>query len=467
MSARPAPPRRTAGARLRRAAAAALTAAALLGATAAARAETLTDALIAAFNNSNLLDQNRALLRAADEDVAQAIAALRPVLEWAAAAGYAQPRPLGDNYTASLSLSAQITIYDFGRTPLAIEAARESVLAARSALLGIEQNVLLTAVQAYMEVIRAAQFVDLRRSNVRVITSELRAARERFQVGEVTRTDVSIAEARLAAASSALVAAEGDYNVAREAYNAAIGHYPKNLVRPVVPPMTAETIDQARAIAVKNHPLIHQRQREVTVAELNIARARANLRPTITGSAGVSQNQDRMNSGSISLGMSQTIYAGGGLSSALRQAIALSEGDRAELLQAVVTVEQNVANAWSALKVAIASTAASQRQVSASLVAYNGTREEATLGARTTLDVLNAEQELLDARAALIQAEIQQFVAVYSLLATMGLLTVEHLNLGIVTYDPEAYYNAVDNAPLRHVSPQGEKLDRVLKSLGK
>ncbi len=453
--------------RLRSLLAAAATGIALLVNTAAAQAETLTDALVSAYIHSNLLTQNRALLRAADEDVAQAVAALRPVIEWAAQATYNQPRPVSDNYSAAMSLSAQMSIYDFGRGQAAIDAAKESVLATRQALLQVEQNVLLTAVQAYMEVIRAARFVDLRRNNVRLITSELQASRERFEVGEVTRTDVSIAEARLAAARSALAAAEGDYNLAREAYKAATGKYPQDLVRPTVPPVTAKSVDEARAIAVRNHPLIAQRQREVTVAELNIARARANLRPNLTG--GANANVDRRGNTNLSANVTlgQTLYAGGALSSALRQAMALAEAERAELLQAVLIVQQDVANAWSALAVAIASTDAGQRQVRASTVAYEGVREEAKLGARTTLDVLNAEQELLDARAALIQAEIQQFVAVYTLLARMGLLTVEHLNLGIVTYDPAAYYNAVDDAPLRHVSPQGEKLDRVLKSIGR
>ena len=267
--------------------------------------------------------------------------------------------------------------------------------------------------------------------------------------------------------AAALAAAEGDYNVAREAYKAAVGDYPANLVRPNVPPMTASTLDEAIAIAVRTHPLIHQRQREVRVAELNIARARAAMRPSLTGGVTAAVDHDWNDSVTATLSLNQTIYSGGALASAMRQAIAAAEADRAELLQSVVTVKQDVANAWTALRVAIASTDASQRQVSASTVAFEGVREEASLGARTTLDVLDAEQDLLDARASLIQAEINQFVAVYSLLATMGLLTVDHLDLGILTYDPEAYYDAVKNAPTRMVSPQGEKLDRVLRSLGK
>lgn len=440
-------------------------AAAGLAASLPARAETLTDALISAYRHSNLLEQNRALLRAADEDVAQAVGALRPVINFIATAGYADPRPITDNYTASVALTAELALYTGGANRLRIDAAKENVLAAREGLLSVEQNVLLSAVSAYMEVIRAAEFVGLRQNNVRLITQELRAARDRFEVGEITRTDVSIAQARLAAARAGLAAAQGDFNVAREAYKAAIGHYPGNLRRPTRPPMTARSVEAARAVAVRTHPLIRQRQREVAAAELNVQIARAAMKPSITGSLSAGIDQDRASSNSASLRLTQPIYQGGRLSSLLRQALALVDADRAELLQSVVTVEQDVGEAWSNLAVAIASTEANARQVRAAQVAFNGVREEATLGARTTLDVLDSEQDLLDARAALIESEIQQFVAVYSVLSTMGLLTAEHLKLGIVTYDPAAYYNAVRQAPTRFVSPQGEKLDRVLKSL--
>ncbi|MDJ0626867.1 MAG: TolC family outer membrane protein [Rhodobacter sp.] len=444
---------------------AAAVAAASLFASPPARAETLTDALISAYRHSNLLEQNRALLRAADESVAQAVARLRPVINFIASAGYADPRPTTDNYTASIALTAELELYTSGSNKLGIDAAKEAVLATREGLISVEQNVLLAAVAAYMEVIRAAEFVALRQNNVRLITQELRAARDRFEVGEVTRTDVSIAQARLAAARAGLAAAQGDFTVAREAYKAAIGNYPGNLRRPSRPPMTAKSVDAAKAVAVRTHPLIRQRQREVTVAELNVLIAKAAMKPSVTGSLSTGLDQDRNASNSVTLRLTQPIYHGGRLSSLLRQAIATVDADRAELLQAVVTTKQDVGNAWSNLAVAIASTEANARQVRASQVAFNGVREEATLGARTTLDVLDAEQELLDARAALVESEIQQFVAVYTLLATMGLLTVEHLKLGIVTYDPAAYYNAVKNAPTRYVSPQGEKLDRVLKSL--
>jgi len=437
-----------------------------LGAAAPAAAETLTDALIWAYKTSALLDQNRALLRAADEGVPQALAGLRPVIRFVATAGYAEPRPITDNLTTSVALTADLTLIDFGRTRFAVDAAKETVLATRQALIQVEQSVLLNAVAAYMSVIRASEFVRLRQNNVRLITQELRAAEDRFDVGEVTRTDVAIAQSRLAGARAGLVAAEGDLNVARENYNAVVGRYPGRLVRPPAPPLTADTVDGAKDIAVRGHPAIRQAQHEVTVAELNIGRAEAALKPSLSGNLTARRTQDSTRTDlSTTLTLSVPIYSGGSLSAALRAAIAQRDGARAALLQTTTDVAFAVGRAWSDLLVAQASTVANAEQVRAARVAYNGVREEATLGARTTLDVLDAEQDLLDARAALIEAETQQYVAVYTLLSAMGLLTVEHLNLGIATYDPSAYYNAVRDGTVRAVSPQGEKLDLILKRL--
>jgi outer membrane protein len=163
--------------------------------------------------------------------------------------------------------------------------------------------------------------------------------------------------------------------------------------------------------------------------------------------------------------MSQTIYSGGRLSSAHRKALAGRDRARAGLLQTTTTIGQNAANSWASIEVARAQIRAIEQQVSAATVAYNGIREEATLGARTTLDVLDAEQELLRAQADRIDAEASLQVAIYSLLSSMGLLTAERLNLGVPIYDPAAYYNAVRNAPLTSV--QGESLDRVLRAIGK
>lgn len=428
-----------------------------------ATAETLTDALIAAYRNSNLLDQNRAVLRAADEDVAQAVASLRPVVTFTGRAGWNRPA-VGDELGASLTLSADLTLLDFGRNQLGLEIAKESVLATRQALIEVEQQVLLAAVSAYVDVRLAQEVVALRQSNLRLITQELRAAEARFEVGETTRTDVAIAEARLAASRSALAAAEGSLMVAREAYKAATGAYPGQLAAlPKLPALPA-TMEEAQAVARGTHPLIRQAQHLVTLAEHQVALAEASTKPTLGLGASIGIDDNGNDSQSIGLTLNQTIYAGGRLASLLRQAIAGKDRSRASLQQTVVGVLQNVGVAWANLAVSAASIEASDRQIRAAQTAFDGVREEADAGARTTLDVLDAEQELLDARNARLQAEAQRYVGVYQVLATMGLLTVDHLQLGIATYDPAAYYETVKSAPSH--SAQGKKLDRILEKIG-
>ncbi len=433
-----------------------------------ARAESLTDALISAYKHSNILDQNRALLRVADEDVALAMAGLRPVVQFISRTGYNSPvTGTGDNWTSTLALNASLTVFDNGVTAFATDAAKETVLGLRAALLELEQRILLGAVQAYMEVIRAAQSVSLAQSNVGLITQELRAARDRFAVGEVTRTDVSIAEARLAASRGNFAAAQGDLAIARETYKAAIGRYPGQLRWPTAPPMAARSEAAAKVLAVRRHPTIDEAQHNVAAAEANIARAQADIGPNATVGATATLIDEGPFTTSANLTINVPIYAGGQLRALKRQAVARADAARAALLQSVVVVRQDVGNTWAQMVVAAARTEASRREVRAAQIAFNGVREEARLGARTTLDVLDAEQDLLDARTNLINAEVQQYVSVYALLAAMGLLTVEHLNLGIVTYDPAAYYNYATEHPLRTISPQGQSLDRVLKYLGK
>ena len=448
-----------------------LTASLIVGAVLPVRAETLADALIAAYRNSNLLEQNQAILRAADEDVAQAVASLRPVVAFVADGQFGYSQTLldsgisvsNDGLFANYSVLAEMTLFDFGRTQLAIEAAKETVLATREALIAIEQQVLLAAVSAFVDVRLQQEIVSLRENNVRVITEQLRAAQDRFDVGEVTRTDVAQAEARLAEARANLVVAQGDLAIARENYRAATGNYPGVLSAPPAPPRTAATLDAARSVALRTHPSIRQAQREVQAAELNVARARANMKPTIAAQAQLSVDHDNLQENGVGINFNQTIYSGGALSSALRQAMANRDASFAGLKQRGVEVAEAVGIVWSNLDVADASIAATEQQISAAQIAFDGVREEASLGARTTLDVLDAEQDLLDARAARLSALAQRYIGIYQLLASMGLLTVDHLALGIPTYDPAAYYNAVRRAP---TSIQGRKLDRIMKSIG-
>ena len=439
-------------------------------ASAAAQAESLTDALIAAYRHSHILDQQRALLRAADEDVAVSMAALRPVIQFVTNLQASKPgNRLGGaspwELFATMEISASVTLYDNGRSMLATEAAKETVLATREALVNAEQQVLLSAVQAYFDVVSSAETVRLRASNVRLITEQLRAARDRFEVGEVTRTDVAQAESRLALARSQEAAAQGALDVARESYRAAVGRYPKHgLVSNPRAPQIAKSLEAAESIAVRTHPLIRQAQREVTVAELNIARAEAAMKFTVTGNASIGVTEGFQESSSVGIRLTQPIFQGGQLNSLLRQARARRDATRAGLLNTTHQVQQQVGIAWSTLAVARAQIVATDRQIQAATVAFRGVQEELRLGSRTTLDVLDAEQDLLDARVNRVTAVTNQNVAVYQLLSAMGLLTVEQLGLDIQTYDPAAYYNAVKRGPVKH-SKQGKQLDSVLKRL--
>jgi len=446
----------------------------LAASTLAASAETLADALVSAYKNSHLLEQNRAVLRAADEDVAGAVAGLRPVVSWGLEFSKSRCSALStalnctttewSELSAALALTWQWTIFDFGRGKLSVEIQKETVLATRSALLSTEQSVLLSAVQAYADAKASAEAVAINENSVRVISEQLKAAQDRFDVGEVTKTDVSQAEASLAGAKASLAAAQGQYKAAREAYKAAIGHYPANLAPLPKAPRLPKSTEAAAQTALRLHPAITQAQHQVSAADLGVQLAQAQHLPTVSGQAQLADPEGVGRKSTLTLSVGQTIYSGGAIASAHRKAVAGREQARAGLSQAGVQVAQGVANAYSQIDVYHAQVRAYDEQIQAADMAYKGVKEEATLGARTTLDVLNAEQDLLDARASRIQAEASRQVAYYQLLSAMGLLTVENLKLGIPTYDPAAYYNAVQNAPL---SDQGKALDRVLRAIGK
>lgn len=449
----------------------------LLAGSLSASAETLADALVSAYKVSHLLEQNRATLRAADEDVATAVAALRPVAKWGAEFSKSRCNiPVQVSFAANcddghwkeleatMALTLDWTLFDFGRNRLSVDIQKETVLATRAALLSTEQDVLLSAVKAYADAKATAEQVAITENSVRVISEQLKAAQDRFDVGEVTKTDVSQAEASLAGARAALAAAQGQYKAAREAYKAVIGHYPERLSSLPKAPKLPKTTAEANATALRLHPAIKQAQHLVSAADLGVALAHAQHLPTVTGQAKLADPKDSGRSSTLSLSIGQPIYSGGAIASANRKAVANRDKARAGLSQAGVEVAQAVANAFAGIDVYRAQINAYDQQIQAADLAYQGVREEATLGARTTLDVLNSEQDLLDAKASRITAEASLQVAYYQLLSAMGLLTVENLKLGIPTYDPAAYYNAVQNAPL---SDQGKALDRVLRAIGK
>lgn len=452
---------------------------ALIGMPMAATAENLGQALADAYNNSGLLEKNRAVLKAADEDGAQALARLRPVLSWSAGLSHSYgrtdtgrpPSVVTESNGASATLTMSLLLFDFGATRLSLDVAKETVLLTRQQLVSIEQQILLRAVTAYMEVRRATENVALRQANVGLLTQELRASRDRFDVGEVTRTDVSQAEAALAASRSGLTSANGALIQARLEYEAAVGHTPGTLAPPSRLGSVPDSEQAAIAIALQNHPSMNVARRQVTIAELQIAATDASLKPSLnlSGSYGLESDLDSEahgRKGSVSLGLSGPIYSGGALASQQRQAMLNKEQTLANLHVVSQDIRQAVGNGFSGVRIAQAATIAGNEQVSAAKVAFEGVREEATLGSRTTLDVLTQEQSLLDARTTYLSAQVDEVLARYELLSAMGLLTAQDLKLNVDIYDPAAYYNMVKNAPIG-ISKQGRQLDSVLRRIGK
>ncbi|MCB1367020.1 MAG: TolC family outer membrane protein [Rhodobacteraceae bacterium] len=436
-----------------------------------AAAQSLTDALISAYNNSEELKAERAQLQSTNEGVRQAWAATMPSLALSANAttSFRSITTFGaanHTYTASVALVSELTLWDGGATELAIESAQVSVAAGRETLVDTEQQVLLAAVTAFMDMRRDAQFLDLAENNFRVIARQLQAAQDRFEVGEAQRTEVSRAEARLADAQSIIALRQGGLEISRDVYYYAIGDYPGNLASPPPLPSIPRTLEAAKAIAVEKHPVVLRARQVVKIAELNVARADAAMKPNVTLSAQIGANPNVSGDNySISLGATMPLYRGGQLLSVRRQTMALKEKALFDLQHAGQLVSQNVTRFWAQYEISSASITARQKEVRASRVALRGIREEANLGARTTLDVLDAERELLQAETNLISARRDQYVAVYSLLSAMGLLTVRHLGLGIKTYDTNADYNRIWNPPTP--TERSKQLDKIFKRAGR
>ncbi len=419
-------------------------------------AMSLSEALVASYNNSGLLDQNRALLRAADENTIIASSALLPIVSWAAnfSGNWTETETSGSAtseviWRGSVGLNSSLTIFDGGSNKLAADATKQNVLATRQGLIALEQRVLRGAVSAFMGVLEGRETVRLRENNYSVIEEELTAAKDRYEVGEITRTDVALAEARLASSASSLSAAKGLLVQAEAVFKNAVGTLPLDLLPPKEMPVVPTKIEDALSIASSSHPELRQLQYQIKASELTLKRVKASSKAKVTlnGDIGLSDSDAQSDTlqASIGLQFSGTIYQGGSISAKERQALANLQAVRSSLHVQIDTVEQTISSAYAMLEVSKASRAAIEKQIEAAEVAFNGVKEEAFLGARTTLDVLNAEQELLDAKSQLITAIYDEYLVAFDVLSASGLLTVEHLNLPVARYDPEEYYKSITN----------------------
>jgi outer membrane protein len=299
-------------------------------------------------------------------------------------------------------------------------------------------------------VLRDTAELNLRNNNVEVLEEQLRQTRDRFNVGEVTRTDVAQSEARLALAKSEVSLAEGNLKASLAAYRRVVGVEPRQLAPgKSIEPMLPGTLDQALKVSIAEHPQIVAAFHAVDVAELAVKITEGELYPTVGVRGTLSQRyetsvpNDQRTSASVVAQLTVPIYEGGEVYARVRQSKETLGQRRLEADLARDQVRAQVVSAWGALEARKAQIIAATAQVEASSIALAGVREEAKVGQRTTLDVLNAQQELLNARVTLIRAQRDRVVASYAVLQAVGRLSASRLKLNVAQYRPETHYKQV------------------------
>ena len=415
-----------------------------------AKAESLADAMVLALKSSPELRSGRANIKVLGERAYQARAGGRINVQGTISITSQFFNLEEWRFPTVLQLDVTQPIYTGGQVENATEAAEIRISAEEARLIATEQSIILQAVTAYMNVRRDQTLVSLAKNNVRVIREQLRAARERFDVGEVTRTDVAQAEARLAAAKSSLAANQGQLQSSREGYKRVTGKYPGKLKPPPPLPDLPANVEEAVKISLRDDPTIASARLERRAASADIRTAIGGLLPRVSVLGQVRNNdtlnvrRDATSSASVGIQIVIPFYDGGTTYSRVREAQAIVEARASAVTTAMRDAIQNVGIAWSDLTVAGATIRSGQLQVKAARIAFDGVREEAKVGARTTLDVLNAEQELLSARGTLVSAQRDRYVAAYNLLFSVGKLTIGHLGLDLgKTETVSGYYGEI------------------------
>jgi len=435
-----------------------------------AASQTLDQALTAAYHNNPTLNAQRAATRVVDEQVPQALSGFRPSVSAGADVGtvWSRTRARSGGTTSSTihpygyGVTVTQNVFNGMRTVNQTRSAEAQVRGARETLRNAEQNVLLDAVIAYMDVLRDGAIVELQRQNLEALREQQRATRDRFDVGELTRTDVAQADARVAQAESELYAAQAQLNASRAAFQRDIGVAPGRLraARPVEH-LLPRVLNAALAQGEDQHPAIQAARHGVDTASLNVKVAEGELLPIVSVEGNVSRDHDpspltdRQDSASVFGRLTVPIYQGGGEYSRIR---ASKETLGQRRLEADVTRDQvraAVVQSFGLLTAARFQVEAAQAQVNAAQVALNGVQEEFRVGQRTTLDVLNAQAELVTARSAVITAQRDRVVNSYSLLAAVGKLNAEELRLGVQAYVPEVHYNQVRDSWFGVRTPDG------------
>lgn len=420
-----------------------------------AGADTLQEALVKTYQTNPQLLAERANLRATDEDVAQAIALWRPRISISADYAKTHSESKTDGLPPSLlrtdpwnaRVTATQTVFAGGRILAQRRQADANVNAGRARLRSTEQTVFLNTIASYMDVVRDESVLKLNETNVELLKKQLEAAQARFDVGEITRTDVAQAEARLAAGLASQTSAQAQLKASRLAYERSVGDPPAALDNKPPVPALPESEVQAREIAnVQNPTLVGARAQE-DAARYGIDFAVGQMLPTVTVSASHGRSgQERGPAETIGddsrLTATATVplYQGGAEWSAVRRAKEINNRARLSVEDARRATDEGVQNAWEAYRAARSSSEANRQQVKAAEIAFEGVQQEQEVGSRTTLDVLNQQQELLNARVALVRTERDEVVASYSLLASVGKLTAQDLELPVQVYEPVENY---------------------------
>jgi len=438
---------------------------------AGAQAETLADAITLAYQTNPTLQQQRANQRVTDEGVVQAKSAFRPSASVSVDVTGARQDPYGgvrnEAFGSGGTLSISQPLFTGGRASANLSAAEADVLSAREGLRTVEQNVLISVVQAYVDVRRDQERLRISTENVAVLTRQQEETQARFDVGEVTRTDVAQSQARLAASRASLAAAQAQLSISRASYVAVVGQNPTDLeVEVPISKALPTSVDAAFEAAETNNPQVVAARFNEQAATARVASARAGYRPTVSARATLGydanegvlystggkkfttgeqfKNYDRSISGGVTA--SVPLFTGGLTMSQVRAALERESAARIAVEGAKRVVQQSVSNAWSNLLSARSSLTANEEQVRATRVAYEGVRQEQQVGLRTTLDVLNAQQELRAAEVALVSARRDEYVASASVLQAMGALNVGVFAPDVARYDPKANYNKVGHA---------------------
>jgi len=409
-------------------------------------ADTLPEAIASAYASNPEIAAARAQLRQVDEGVPAAKAGTRPSI--AATADFTQElsERLGDSgRRTNGGISLNQSIWEGGRIRANISAAEARILAARARVRAIEYGVIVDTVTAYADVLRTEELVKLNENQVKVLGQELRASRDRFEVGDVTRTDVAQSEARVAAANSNLIAAKGSAIVAKQAYQRLVGR-PPSALQPLPPlPPIPPTPEAAREIAFGNNPSLQAAKLEEKAAADDVKAAKAERMPSI-GASAVAQYTEFSGSDlsplsgfNPQLGVTASIplSTGGAITSNIRRAQARQSELLEDISQTERLVSESATDNWALVQTADAVITSSRVQVSANQLAAEGVRQENQVGSRDILDVLNAEQELLNARVTLVQAEREKYVASYRLYAALGDLETVLAGAPVGRYDPD------------------------------